>query len=105
MDFVVVMVFTKQVFYLSCSLLFQIKSQFGVAYKSVVYKRTFNILLKSSKKEKITLLCYMSLFLCLFRISLGQCFAKNERFAKNIKKEWLLKWVICRRRVQNFCTL
>ena len=35
--FVAVMLFTQQVFHLECLLLFQIKSQSGVAYKSVVY--------------------------------------------------------------------
>ena len=47
MDFVAVMLLTQQVFHLECLLffnsfcylrLFQIKSQPGVAYKSVVYK-------------------------------------------------------------------
>ena len=33
-----------------------IKSQPGVAYKSVVYKRAFSIVFKSSKNEKITFL-------------------------------------------------
>ena len=37
------MFFTQQVFHLECLLLFQIKSQPGVAYKSVVYKKAFNI--------------------------------------------------------------
>ena len=32
MDFLAVMLFTKQVFHLECLLLFQIKSQPGVAY-------------------------------------------------------------------------
>ena len=43
MDFVPVMFFTQQVFYLECLLLFQIKSQPGVAYKSVDYKKTFDV--------------------------------------------------------------
>ena len=42
MDFVAVMLFTQQVFRLEF-LLFQIKSQLGVAYKSVDYKKAFNI--------------------------------------------------------------
>ena len=50
------MLFTKQVFHLEC-LLFRIKSQPGVAYKSAVYKRAFNVVFKSSKNEKITLPC------------------------------------------------
>ena len=37
MDFVAVMLFTQQVFHLECLLLIRIKSQSGVAKKSVVY--------------------------------------------------------------------
>ena len=36
------MLFTQQVFHLEC-LLFRIKSQPGVAYNGVVYKKAFNI--------------------------------------------------------------
>ena len=43
MDFVAVMLFTQQVFHLECLLLFQIKSQPGVAYKSVDFKKAFNV--------------------------------------------------------------
>ena len=43
MDFVVVMLFTQQVFDLDCLLSLQIKSQPGVAYKSVDYKKAFNV--------------------------------------------------------------
>ena len=39
MDFVAVMLFTQQVSHLESLLLFQIKSQPGVAYKSVDYKK------------------------------------------------------------------
>ena len=35
-------------------LLFQIKSQLGVAYKSVNYKKAFNVVFWSSKNEEIT---------------------------------------------------
>ena len=42
MGFVAVMLFTQQVFRLEC-LLFQIKSQRGVAYKSVDYKKAYNV--------------------------------------------------------------
>ena len=42
MDFVAVVLFTQQVFHLECLLLFQIKSQPRVAYKSVDYKKSFN---------------------------------------------------------------
>ena len=55
MDFVAVILFTQQVFHLECSLLFRIKSQPGVAYKSVVYKKACNVVFKSSENEKITL--------------------------------------------------
>ena len=44
MDFVAVMLFTQQVLNLECLLLFQIKSQPGVAYESVFYKKAFNLL-------------------------------------------------------------
>ena len=40
MDFIAVMLFTQQVFHLECLLLFKMKSQPGVAYKSVVYKKS-----------------------------------------------------------------
>ena len=43
MYFVTVMFFTQQVFYLKCLLLFQIKSQPGVAYKSVDHKKGFDV--------------------------------------------------------------
>ena len=50
MNFVAVMLFTEQ-----CLLLLWIKSQPGVSYKSIVYKRAFDIVFKSSKNEKVTL--------------------------------------------------
>ena len=43
MNFVAAMLFTQQVFHLECLLLFQIKSQPGFAYKSVDYKKPFNV--------------------------------------------------------------
>ena len=43
MDFVAVMPFTQQVFHLECLLSIWTKSQSGVAYKSVAYKKIFNI--------------------------------------------------------------
>ena len=49
MDFVAAMLFTQEVFHLECLLLFWIKCQSGVAYKSVVYKRAFNVVFKSLK--------------------------------------------------------
>ena len=55
MDFAAVMLFTQQVFHLEFLLLFRIKSQPGVAYKSVDYKKTFNVVFKSSENEEITL--------------------------------------------------
>ena len=59
MDFVQVMLFTHHVFHLDFRLLllllFRIKSQPGVAYKSVVYKKAFNLIFKFSKNEEITL--------------------------------------------------
>ena len=57
MDFVQVMLFTHHVFHLDFRLLllFQIKSQPGVAYKSVVYKKAFNLIFTFSKNEEITL--------------------------------------------------
>ena len=42
MDFVTVLLFTQQVFHLEC-LLFQIKSQPGIVYESVYYKKIFNV--------------------------------------------------------------
>ena len=43
MDFVAVMLFAQQVFHLESLILFQIKSWPGAAYKSVVYKKAFNV--------------------------------------------------------------
>ena len=43
MDFAAVMFFTQQVFHLECFLLLRIKSQPGIAYKSVAYKKIFNV--------------------------------------------------------------
>ena len=51
MDFVAVMLFNQQVFHLEYLLLFWIKSHPGVAYKSVVHKRTFNVVFNSSENE------------------------------------------------------
>ena len=39
------MLFTQQVFHLECLLLFQIQFQPAVAYKSVDYKKAFNVFL------------------------------------------------------------
>ena len=49
MNFVAVTLFTQQVFHLECLLLIQIKSQSGIAYKSVAYKRNHLALLFSPK--------------------------------------------------------
>ena len=48
-----------------------LKSQPGIAYKSVVYKKACNSVFFPSKNEEI--LCHMSFLLCLSGISLGQC--------------------------------
>ena len=80
------MFFTKQVIHLEY-LLFWIKSQSSVAYKSVICKRAFNVVLRLLKMKKQ--LCHVSLFLCLSGISLEQScrrsLVKSERFGKNIK--------------------
>ena len=84
MNFVAEMLFTQQVFHLKlkCLLLFQIKSQPGVAYKSVDYKKAllFFSLLKMIKFTTWVYFCF----------SLGQyCWkspAKSRGFAKNIKR-------------------
>ena len=60
------MLFTKQVFHLEC-LLFRIKSQPGVAYKSAVYKRAFNVVFKSSKNEKNNFV--MRVYFCVYLVS------------------------------------
>ena len=59
------MLFTKQVFHLEC-LLFRIKSQPGVAYKSAVYNRAFNVVFKSSKNEKNFA---MRVYFCVYLVS------------------------------------
>ena len=48
------MLFTQQVFHSECLLLFQIKSQPSGAYKSLDYKKGFNVVFWSSKNEEIT---------------------------------------------------
>ena len=60
------MLFTKQVFHLEC-LLFRIKSQSGVAYKSAVYKRPFNVVFKSSENEKNNFA--MQVYFCVYLVS------------------------------------
>ena len=53
MNTLAIMLFTQQVFHLECLLIFQIKFQPGVAYKSVDYKKAFNVF-ESAKNEEIT---------------------------------------------------
>ena len=60
------MLFTKQVFHLEC-LSFRIKSQPGVAHKSAVYKRAFNVVFKSSKNEKNNFA--MQVYFCVYLVS------------------------------------
>ena len=55
MDFVAVMFLTQQVFHLECLLLFRIKSQSDVACKSVIYKKVFSVVFRSSKNGRINL--------------------------------------------------
>ena len=43
MDFVAVMFLTQQIFHLEYLLFFEIRSQLGVAYKMVEYKKSFNV--------------------------------------------------------------
>ena len=54
MDFVAVMFLTQQVFHLEC-LLFRIKSQSDVACKSVIYKKVFSVVFRSSENGRINL--------------------------------------------------
>ena len=51
MDLVAVMLFTELVFHLEY-LLYWIKPQSGVAYKSVVYKKAFYFVLRLLKMKK-----------------------------------------------------
>ena len=53
MDSVALMLFTQHVFHLEC-LLFHIKSQPGVSYRSVDYNKAFNVVFWSSKNKEIT---------------------------------------------------
>ena len=53
MDFAAGMVFTQQVFHLECLLLFQIKSQHGVAYKNIDFENAFNVIFQPSKNKEI----------------------------------------------------
>ena len=65
MDFVAVMLFTQQVFCLEF-ILFHIKSQPGVAYKIVDYKKAFNVvfgLLKMNKQLSCGFIFVFILFL------------------------------------------
>ena len=52
MDFVAVMLFTQQVFHLKYLLLFQIKSQPGVLYKSIDYKKYLMLFFSLLKTKK-----------------------------------------------------
>ena len=65
MDFVAVMPCTQQVFCLEFILLFHIKYQPGVAYKSVNYKKAFNVvfgLLKMNKQHSCEFIFVFILF-------------------------------------------
>ena len=69
---VAVMLFNQQVFHLECLLmllLFRIKSQSVIAYKSVVYKWVIYMLFLSLLKMKLG---HMTLFLCLSGILFGR---------------------------------
>ena len=73
---------------------FRIKSQPGIAYKSVAYKKACNVVLQSSKYEEITLSHgFIFVFISYF---LGgdigkRMFAKVESLEKKDKKRGLLK--------------
>ena len=49
------MIFTQQVIHLEWLILFQIKCQPDVTYKSVVYKKAFDVIFKSFKNEEFIL--------------------------------------------------
>ena len=90
MDFVAVMLFTQQLFHLECLLLFQIKSQLGVAYKSAVYKKPFNVVFESSKNEEIVL--PHEFVFVLIRYFIGEILMEKscQKFGvdgKNIKRD------------------
>ena len=46
------MLFTQQVFHIECLLFFQIESQPGVAYKSVDYKKAFEVACRVQIRKK-----------------------------------------------------
>ena len=74
MDFVAVMLFTQQVFCLEFILLFHIKSQPDVAYKSVNYKRAFNVVFGLLKMNK-QLSCEFIFVFILFLLQRHLCLA------------------------------
>ena len=83
MDFVAVMVFTQQVFRLECYfdsfwylrlLLFGIKSQPGVAYKNIFYKKACDV---------VVFFCIMSK---KYKVLHQKSFVTSGGFGKKIKK-------------------
>ena len=81
-------------------LLFRIKSQPALAYKTVTYEKKHVMLFLSLLKMK-KLFCHMSLFLCLCGSSLGQYCKKvlpKAGFQKNYKSgRWLYKGIVYRK--------
>ena len=95
------MLFTQQVFHLEC-LLFRTKSQPGVVYESVAYKRALNVAFRSSKNEKITLphKFIFAFIWCFIRAIFSEKSCQKWGVWKNIKRG-----VGHRKGVQTFCTI
>ena len=88
--------------------LFQIISQPSVAYKSVVYKRAFNAVSKSSKNKKIILpheFIFVFIWYFIGVILLEKSCQKWKVWKKYKNGDGGKGGVVYRRRVQTFCTL
>ena len=84
-------------------LLFWIKSQPGVPYRSVVYKRAFNVFFNYLKMKKITLLNeFIFVFIWYFigKILLENSCQKQGVGEKDKKEGWPYRGVACRRGFQ-----
>ena len=93
---------STHIFHLEC-LLFWVKSQPGVAYKQVVYKKAFNLVFKSSKTEEITLLHeFIFVFIWYF---IGAILLEKSCQKWGIQKKNIKRGMSIYRGAQTFCML
>ena len=100
---------TQQVFHLECLLLFWIKSQPGIVYKSDVYKKACNIVFKSSKNENLILpneFIFVFILYFIGAILLKKSCQKHGALKIYEKGGMAIKrGAVYRRGAQIFCTL